>query len=225
MKKILIANRGEIAIRVMRTAKKMGIKTVAVFSTVDRNAPHVKYADEAILIGEAPSNQSYLLSDKIIEVAKSLNVGVDFTADGSIVLGSDRAVDTIDINGATDIDLPDNNTNVLRIHENVSDYIVIDTTDGAEVVEFGTTPNIIILNNDDATDNVTGAVQITGGLSTQRNIHAGVDITADRDIVADRDIQVNGTNITTDETGTFNVFNTNATRIDAFGDITKRAID
>ena len=74
MKKILIANRGEIAIRVMRTAKKMGIKTVAVFSTVDRNAPHVKYADEAVLIGEAPSNQSYLLGDKIIEVAKRLNV-------------------------------------------------------------------------------------------------------------------------------------------------------
>ncbi|TYB79811.1 acetyl-CoA carboxylase biotin carboxylase subunit [Bizionia myxarmorum] len=74
MKKILIANRGEIAIRVMRTAKKMGIKTVAVFSTADRNAPHVKYADEAVLIGEAPSNQSYLKGDKIIEVAKSLNV-------------------------------------------------------------------------------------------------------------------------------------------------------
>ena len=74
MKKILVANRGEIAIRVMRTAKKMGIKTVAVYSTADRHAPHVKYADEAVLIGEAPSNQSYLLGDKIIEVAKSLNV-------------------------------------------------------------------------------------------------------------------------------------------------------
>ena len=74
MKKLLVANRGEIAIRVMRTAKKMGIKTVAVYSTVDRNAPHVKYADEAVLIGEAPSNQSYLRGDNIIEVAKSLNV-------------------------------------------------------------------------------------------------------------------------------------------------------
>ncbi len=74
MKKILVANRGEIAIRVMRTAKKMGIKTVAVYSTIDRNAPHVKYADEAVFIGESPSNQSYLKGDKIIEVAKSLNV-------------------------------------------------------------------------------------------------------------------------------------------------------
>lgn len=74
MKKILIANRGEIALRVMQTAQKMGIKTVAVYSTADRNAPHVKFADEAVLIGEAPSNQSYLLGDKIIEVCKQLGV-------------------------------------------------------------------------------------------------------------------------------------------------------
>lgn len=74
MKKLLVANRGEIALRVMRTAKKMGIKTVAVYSTADRNAPHVKYADEAVLIGEAPSNKSYLLGNKIIAVAKKLNV-------------------------------------------------------------------------------------------------------------------------------------------------------
>ncbi len=74
MKKILIANRGEIAIRVMKTAQKMGLKTVAVFSTADRNAPHVKFADEAVCIGEPPSNQSYLRGDKIIEVAKQLKV-------------------------------------------------------------------------------------------------------------------------------------------------------
>ncbi len=75
MKKILIANRGEIAIRVMKTAHKMGIKTVAVFSEVDRNSPHVRYAHEAVYIGESPSNKSYLLGDKIIEAA--LNLGVD----------------------------------------------------------------------------------------------------------------------------------------------------
>lgn len=74
MKKILVANRGEIAIRVMKTAQKMGIKTVAVYSTADRNSPHVKFADEAVWIGESASNQSYLLGDKIIEVAKTLNV-------------------------------------------------------------------------------------------------------------------------------------------------------
>ncbi|MFV8369247.1 acetyl-CoA carboxylase biotin carboxylase subunit [Flavobacterium sp. LB2R40] len=74
MKKLLVANRGEIAIRVMKTAQKMGIKTVAVYSTADRKAPHVKFADEAVWIGEAPSSQSYLLGSKIIEVAKALNV-------------------------------------------------------------------------------------------------------------------------------------------------------
>lgn len=58
----------------MKTAQKMGIKTVAVYSTVDRNAPHVKFADEAVWIGESPSNQSYLLESKIIEVAKQLGV-------------------------------------------------------------------------------------------------------------------------------------------------------
>jgi acetyl-CoA carboxylase biotin carboxylase subunit len=74
MKKILVANRGEIALRVMRTCKEMGIKTVAVYSDADRNALHVKYADEAVNIGPAPSNQSYLRGEKIIEVCKRLNV-------------------------------------------------------------------------------------------------------------------------------------------------------
>jgi len=74
MKKILVANRGEIALRVMKTAKKMGIKTVAVYSVADRQSPHVKFADEAVCIGEAPSNQSYLLGDKIIELCKELGV-------------------------------------------------------------------------------------------------------------------------------------------------------
>jgi acetyl-CoA carboxylase, biotin carboxylase subunit len=67
--KILVANRGEIALRVMRSAKKMNIATVAVYSTADENMPFVRYADEAYCIGEPPSNQSYLLADKIIEVA------------------------------------------------------------------------------------------------------------------------------------------------------------
>jgi pyruvate carboxylase subunit A len=92
MKKILVANRGEIAIRVMRTAKKMGIKTVAVYSTVDRNAPHVKFADEAVLIGEAPSNQSYLRGHKIIEVAKSLNVDAIHPGYGFLSENADFAV-------------------------------------------------------------------------------------------------------------------------------------
>ncbi|MHC5202008.1 acetyl-CoA carboxylase biotin carboxylase subunit [Myroides sp. LJL119] len=74
MKKILVANRGEIAVRIMSTAKKMGIKTVAVYSEVDRLAPHVKMADQAVCIGPAPSSESYLLGDKIIHLAKQLQV-------------------------------------------------------------------------------------------------------------------------------------------------------
>ena len=74
MKKILVANRGEIALRVMRTAQKMGIKTVAIYSEADRNAPHVFFADEAVCVGPPPSSESYLKGDKIIEIAKTLNV-------------------------------------------------------------------------------------------------------------------------------------------------------
>lgn len=70
MKKILIANRGEIAIRVMRSAREMGIATVAVFSEADRNALHVRYADEAVCIGPAASSQSYLVMERILEAAR-----------------------------------------------------------------------------------------------------------------------------------------------------------
>ncbi|MEP2237301.1 MAG: acetyl-CoA carboxylase biotin carboxylase subunit [Maribacter sp.] len=71
MKKILIANRGEIALRIMKTAQKMGIKTVAVYSEVDRHSPHVKFADEAVLLGPAPSSESYLVMEKVIDAAKA----------------------------------------------------------------------------------------------------------------------------------------------------------
>jgi acetyl-CoA carboxylase biotin carboxylase subunit len=74
MNKILVANRGEIALRIMRSCKEMGIKTVAVYSEADRNAPFVKYADQAVCIGQAASSQSYLLGDKIIDVCKQLKV-------------------------------------------------------------------------------------------------------------------------------------------------------
>lgn len=74
IKKILIANRGEIAVRIIRACREMGILTVAVFSEADRNAMHVRYADEAYYIGPSPSSESYLNMGKIIEVAKKAKV-------------------------------------------------------------------------------------------------------------------------------------------------------
>src|SRR5690606_17960498 len=74
MKKILVANRGEIALRILRTIKKMGIRSVAVFSEADRDAPHVRFADEAVCLGPAPSSQSYLDGKKIIAFCKELGV-------------------------------------------------------------------------------------------------------------------------------------------------------
>ncbi|QED37323.1 acetyl-CoA carboxylase biotin carboxylase subunit [Antarcticibacterium arcticum] len=100
MKKILVANRGEIALRVMRTAQRMGIKTVAVFSTADRNAPHVKFADEAVCIGPPPSNESYLLGKKIIEVAKDLNVDGIHPGYGFLSENADFA-EAVEKNGIT----------------------------------------------------------------------------------------------------------------------------
>jgi acetyl-CoA carboxylase biotin carboxylase subunit len=88
MEKILIANRGEIALRVMRSAREMGIKTVAVFSEADRNALHVRYADEAVCIGPAPSAQSYLLGENIIDAclktgAQGIHPGYGFLSENA----------------------------------------------------------------------------------------------------------------------------------------------
>jgi len=69
IRKILIANRGEIACRVMRTAKQLGIQTVAVYSQADAGAPHVAMADQAVLIGPGPVGQSYLVAEKILQAA------------------------------------------------------------------------------------------------------------------------------------------------------------
>ena len=74
MKKILVANRGEIALRILRSIRKMGIQSVAVYSEADRRSPHVFFADEAVCLGPAPSAQSYLDGDKIISFCKQLGV-------------------------------------------------------------------------------------------------------------------------------------------------------
>src|SRR5438045_2280424 len=86
--KILIANRGEIAVRIMRTCKKMGIKTVAVYSEADTNALHVREADEAVFIGPSPSVKSYLNIDNIISAihqtgAEAVHPGYGFLSENA----------------------------------------------------------------------------------------------------------------------------------------------
>ncbi|WP_085499611.1 acetyl-CoA carboxylase biotin carboxylase subunit [Arenibacter troitsensis] len=89
MNKILVANRGEIALRIMRTAQNMGIKTVAVYSDADREAPHVRFADEAVHLGNSPSSESYLNMDKIVEAAiktkaQAIHPGYGFLSENAV---------------------------------------------------------------------------------------------------------------------------------------------
>ena len=90
-KKILVANRGEIALRVIRTCKEMGIKTVAVYSIADAESIHVKFADEAVCIGPAPSSESYLKIANIISAAEITNAdaihpGYGFLSESAMVI-------------------------------------------------------------------------------------------------------------------------------------------
>lgn len=94
--KILVANRGEIAIRIIKTCKRLGIKTVAVFSEADRNSPLLRFADEAVCLGPPPSSQSYLLGDKIIQVSKDLHVDAIHPGYGFLSENADFAKKVID---------------------------------------------------------------------------------------------------------------------------------
>jgi len=158
-----------------------------------------------------------LVVDGGVAVAKNLNVGRNLDVELNTVLGSDRALHTVEINAQVDIDVPDNIVGVFKIRENITDYVTVITTDSNESVTIGSVPQLLLENQDDAVSATTGSLQTQGGIAAVRNIHAGVDITADRDLIAGGDLEVNGANIITDETGVFNLINTNATTINAFG--------
>src|SRR6476661_6059339 len=139
--KVLVANRGEIAVRVMRTLEEMGIATVAVYSEVDRDAPHVKRADEAYLLGPGPANESYLVVEKIIDAAKksgaqAIHPGYGFLAENAdFARACDEAGITFIGPPASAIDAMGSKTKARELMQDAGVPIVPGTTEPVETIE------------------------------------------------------------------------------------------
>jgi acetyl-CoA/propionyl-CoA carboxylase biotin carboxyl carrier protein len=139
--KVLVANRGEIAIRVMRTLEEMGIGTVAVYSEPDRDAPHARRAEESYLIGPGPPNQSYLVVDKLIETAKkagaeAIHPGYGFLAENSAFARACEENGIVFIGPpASAIDAMGSKTRAREIMKEAGVPIVPGTTDPVDTVE------------------------------------------------------------------------------------------
>lgn len=145
-------------------------------------------------------------------IGGNLNVAGGFNVSGSITFGDDVANDTFTVVGDTDFTIPDNTADALRIHEGTSTYLTFTTTNGNEVAEFGTVPQVVISNTTDSTDKDTGALVVDGGVGIELNANIGVDLAVGRNTTLTGDLAVNGGDLTT-TAATFNLINTDATTV------------